>query len=1121
MLAGNLLALAHPDAGVKAREVRLGLVLYGGVSLAVYINGVTHEFFRAVRGQGVYRLLKALTDSDIVVDVVSGTSAGGINGILLAYSLCGNKDFAGGSRLWRAYGGIQNLLRSPELDPAHCVSLLDSEGYYQPRLEEAFATLPDYQAEPGEDTSEFDELDLFITGTDVDGNLRTEFDDAGHPIDIKDHRTLFLLKHRRGRKEPFFSKPGERATLEALAKLARITSCFPAAFAPVLVSKPEPGSASADARLQEWGALGKESCFLDGGVLDNKPFTSTIKAIFSRSANREVKRILFYVEPDPERFASRATATQPNFLQAILASLLSIPSYQSIADDLKLLAAHNDKVLQYNRLVGKLDSCPRPARPGPPHMTVAPPAAMAALATARRVYSRSRLIALSGRVIQGLLRTDARDVLIPNRYRQRAAELVQVLDRLFEQLPEKDAEKLFRDLDVYYRLRRLYRVVYLIYELLYAGLPAATRGSGGGDEEITVEQAARCRALWQALNRQIELYEIVQASMESLIDEAPFPWKDRPPEEVWLLVQAALYRLLDPTAEPAGVISQGLLEDFLRGRSDSWLPQARLCELNAAFKDRARQIAGELRSGTLIAIPVTGGQTVLVLWESFERALLDHYLPRTQDDPVRRAYDHFLELDRSLYPLEVSSGLREKDIIETIRISPRDAIRGFSRVDCNEKVAGTALHHFGGFFKRSWRANDMLWGRLDGLCQLFESLLDRERLEQIVAHGPWRARLRERFFKSAAGDAPAQFTDALDPQKLFPKAGAPSHRVLQQWLRDLLGDNSAARQQALGEFPDKLDLLVEAAQLEVLAAEVPRVIGDAISEQAEWNRFQVARPARRPAKFDPQPRTAPAMLPWVFQSPKGNIDPFVVATAAEEAKKRLQTDPGGIDPSSPAATALGTFFREAYRVGSERWDRDIPNLVLLQILATALLVLRNCVLNLFGPLAPAVRRNLLYKLGVDYPLRAFYATVLIARRDPGWLLVLFFGTGLLSVFALLVAVGWRDEIIFTPTGLQLRWLTAFVIVPGGILLGELLFLLRYRGGFGWGRAAAFLLVAAGGGVLLLVGKRTGVSSDSNSGQVAELLLFYVAPGIILFGQGIYVFWLFVLWVVGPSGRRAR
>ena len=37
----------------KSREIRIGLVLYGGVSLAIYINGVAREFHRAVRGEGI------------------------------------------------------------------------------------------------------------------------------------------------------------------------------------------------------------------------------------------------------------------------------------------------------------------------------------------------------------------------------------------------------------------------------------------------------------------------------------------------------------------------------------------------------------------------------------------------------------------------------------------------------------------------------------------------------------------------------------------------------------------------------------------------------------------------------------------------------------------------------------------------------------------------------------------------------------------------------------------------------------------------------------------------------------------------------------------------------------
>jgi hypothetical protein len=33
--------------------------MYGDVSLAIYINGAAQEFFRAVRGRGVYKFIKA------------------------------------------------------------------------------------------------------------------------------------------------------------------------------------------------------------------------------------------------------------------------------------------------------------------------------------------------------------------------------------------------------------------------------------------------------------------------------------------------------------------------------------------------------------------------------------------------------------------------------------------------------------------------------------------------------------------------------------------------------------------------------------------------------------------------------------------------------------------------------------------------------------------------------------------------------------------------------------------------------------------------------------------------------------------------------------------------------
>ena len=84
MTSSNIPKLPAP---IFSSEFRVGLVLYGGVSLAVYMNGNCQEFYNATRGRGIYKLIKALTDSDIVVDIISGTSAGGVNGVLLGYAI--------------------------------------------------------------------------------------------------------------------------------------------------------------------------------------------------------------------------------------------------------------------------------------------------------------------------------------------------------------------------------------------------------------------------------------------------------------------------------------------------------------------------------------------------------------------------------------------------------------------------------------------------------------------------------------------------------------------------------------------------------------------------------------------------------------------------------------------------------------------------------------------------------------------------------------------------------------------------------------------------------------------------------------------------------------------------
>jgi patatin-related protein len=212
--------------------------------------------------------------------------------------------------------------------------------------------MPGYNG-PQADLSDL-ELDLFVTGTDMRGLVYTVLDDQGHAIDVKDQRAVFWLKHR-----PYGTQfVRTEDTAQALAKLCRLTSCFPAAFAPVLVSKDKPGG---DALLQTWGQLNRDAYFLDGGVLANKPFSHTLQAICARPVTRPVERVLCYVEPDPEHFpksgddgtgpaATAAKPEDPSFFAATFEGAFSIPTYQSIAEDLKRISEHNAQVDRYRQV---------------------------------------------------------------------------------------------------------------------------------------------------------------------------------------------------------------------------------------------------------------------------------------------------------------------------------------------------------------------------------------------------------------------------------------------------------------------------------------------------------------------------------------------------------------------------------------------------------------------------------------------------------------------------------------------------------------------------------------------------------------------------------------------------
>src|SRR3954452_24754065 len=77
-----------------AEEVRIAMALNGGVSLAVWMGGCAAELDCARRahlapepGRGVYDALCRAFGRILVIDLMSGSSAGGINGALLGTAI--------------------------------------------------------------------------------------------------------------------------------------------------------------------------------------------------------------------------------------------------------------------------------------------------------------------------------------------------------------------------------------------------------------------------------------------------------------------------------------------------------------------------------------------------------------------------------------------------------------------------------------------------------------------------------------------------------------------------------------------------------------------------------------------------------------------------------------------------------------------------------------------------------------------------------------------------------------------------------------------------------------------------------------------------------------------------
>ncbi|HEX4849037.1 MAG TPA: patatin-like protein [Novosphingobium sp.] len=121
---------------MRQKELRIALVCYGGVSLAVYMHGVTKELWKLARAsraflegerpehgtEAVYAQLLQRIEAlfnlrlRVLPDIVAGASAGGINGIFLAQAIHSGQSLEPLTALWLERADVDVLL-DPDARP--------------------------------------------------------------------------------------------------------------------------------------------------------------------------------------------------------------------------------------------------------------------------------------------------------------------------------------------------------------------------------------------------------------------------------------------------------------------------------------------------------------------------------------------------------------------------------------------------------------------------------------------------------------------------------------------------------------------------------------------------------------------------------------------------------------------------------------------------------------------------------------------------------------------------------------------------------------------------------------------------------------------------------------------
>ncbi len=411
---------------MREKELRLALVCYGGISLAVYMHGITKEIWKLSRAsrafhadddddlsttEGIYRdILEDIAGNQqlkirVLTDIITGASAGGINGIFLAKAIATGQSIEPLTKLWLEEADVDKLL-DPDARPISRFTkfwampvawyLANRSGgtiektvaiearqevrskltrfvrarWFEPpfggqvlsgMILDAFAAMD--KSETGKPLLPNGQpLDLAVTVTDFRGHPeQLRLNSPNHVVE-NEHRLVLSFRH----------DPDQDMLLSSSASLAfaaRATSSFPGAFPPLKLAEMDQliamrGDTWSDRADFVNAAFPKtilninDLTLVDGSVLANAPFHAAIDKLKDRPARREVDRRFVYIDPKPGiRAISLKRAGQsdrPGFFTTIIGAMSELPREQPIRDNLDAIDARSTRIRRMQHIVDAL-----------------------------------------------------------------------------------------------------------------------------------------------------------------------------------------------------------------------------------------------------------------------------------------------------------------------------------------------------------------------------------------------------------------------------------------------------------------------------------------------------------------------------------------------------------------------------------------------------------------------------------------------------------------------------------------------------------------------------------------------------------------------------------------------